>query len=823
MKRSKDIDRVEELFHRALNLELEERARFIAEVCASNPELGAEVESLIAAHKESSNLIDSPAYEAAGTLIVDAQAASIVGSSIDHYRILELLGKGGMGEVYRARDTRLNREVALKVLPEAFVNDAERMARFEREAQMLASLNHPNIAVIYDLVECNDQQVLVLELVEGETLADRLKKGTLPLAEALRMSLQIAEALQAAHKKGIMHRDLKPANIKITPEGQVKVLDFGLAKQFQSRGQGTDSQIATLMPSMTVTGVIVGTPGYMSPEQAAGEAADARSDIFSFGAVLYEMVTGRRAFSGNTITAVLQAVLTRTPPSPKRLRPEIPADLDAVVMKALAKDREQRQQSMEQFCSELSRLIARVSPQPSGLAASTTERLRNVTWHLRTWGGENKRKALAACALLVLLMIGAVGWRVSKWRADRNEIAPVGPIRVNANASTYDLFQQGMSYLERYDKEENREAAFQAFNMALSKDQNYAPAYGGLGMAYSAKFQFNRDQTLLDLAAQNAKHAVELDGQLAINRVSLGRTYVTRGEYNLAEPELNRALVLDPRNAGAYRGLADIQKAKGNEVEAERLYKKAIEMRSGDWSSVYALGVFYYRLSRFEEAERTLVEAGDLAPDCHMIHRDLGAVYHMQGRFADASAQFQTALQIRPSATTYSNLGTSLFFQGFYEQSVVAFEKAIDLGANNYLIWVNLGDAYRQISGSEGKAREAFQAAIQLVRNELSGKPNDASLLCQLALSLARSGEKSEALEQAARAEKLDQSAQILATLVLVYESCGQRERALNALGAALRKGHSLVEINRDPELLEMRKDPNYHKVTVNLSNRNQH
>ena len=324
---------------------------------------------------------------------------------------------------------------------------------------------------------------------------------------------------------------------------------------------------------------------------------------------------------------------------------------------------------------------------------------------------------------------------------------------------------------------------------------------------------------------QNAKRAVELDGHLAVNRICLGRVYVDRGDYELAEVELKQALILAPPNADLYRGmadirraLADIQSAKGNGAEAERLYKEAIELRQGDWDLYYSLGVFYYRQSRFEDAEKTLNEVVKLAPDCHMAHRNLGAVYHMQGRFAEASAEFQTALQIRPSATTYSNLGTSLFFQGLYPQSVVAFDKAVELGANNYQIWANLGDACRQTPGNEEKAREAFLAAIQLVRDELSSNPRDGDLRSQLALYLAKCGEKQDALEQAAQSEKLDQSAQVMATLVLVYEICGLRERALDALAAALKKGYTLEEINRDPELLEMRKDPKYRKLVVKLS-----
>jgi Tol biopolymer transport system component len=238
----------------------------------------------------------------------------MIGSSLSHYRITEKLGAGGMGEVYRAEDTNLNRHVAIKVLPDMFSGDPERLARFEREAKLLASLNHPNIAAIYGLEEAGGKRFLVLELVEGETLAQRIAKGPLPVDETLDVCRQIAEGLEAAHEKGIIHRDLKPANVKITPEGKVKVLDFGLAKAFQGEMAAADaSHSPTLTDQMTRPGVILGTAAYMSPEQAKGKTVDKRADIWAFGCVLYECLAGKRAFEGETVTETLAAILKGEP------------------------------------------------------------------------------------------------------------------------------------------------------------------------------------------------------------------------------------------------------------------------------------------------------------------------------------------------------------------------------------------------------------------------------------------------------------------------------------------------------------------------------
>jgi serine/threonine protein kinase len=244
----------------------------------------------------------------------------VIGASLGPYQIVSPLGAGGMGEVYRARDTKLNRDVAIKILPETFANDPDRLARFTREAQTLAALNHPNIAHIHGLEESGGVRALVMELVEGEDLAQRIARGPMPLDEALPIARQIADALEAAHERHIIHRDLKPANIKVRADGTVKVLDFGLAKAIEgsggsgrSGGPGGLSLSPTIMSpaAMTGAGIILGTAAYMSPEQARGKPVDKRADIWAFGCVLFEMVTGTQAFAGETISDLLAAVLTK--------------------------------------------------------------------------------------------------------------------------------------------------------------------------------------------------------------------------------------------------------------------------------------------------------------------------------------------------------------------------------------------------------------------------------------------------------------------------------------------------------------------------------
>jgi serine/threonine protein kinase len=266
------------------------------------------------------------------------------GTRLGPYEILSALGAGGMGEVYRARDTKLNRDVALKVIPDTFALDPDRISRFTREAQVLASLNHPHIAAIYGFEDSGQIHALVLELVEGETIADRIARGPIPLEEALPIARQICEALEAAHEQGIIHRDLKPANIKITPDGVVKVLDFGLAKLTDpAHAPASDLSLSPTIttPAMTQAGMILGTAAYMSPEQAKGRPADKRSDLWAFGCVLFEMLTGTRPFDGEDVTDVMVAVLSKEPDW-NALPARVPGSIRALIRRCLEKDRRKR-------------------------------------------------------------------------------------------------------------------------------------------------------------------------------------------------------------------------------------------------------------------------------------------------------------------------------------------------------------------------------------------------------------------------------------------------------------------------------------------------
>ena len=323
----------------------------------------------------------------------------MIGKSIAHYRVTEMLGKGGMGEVYRATDTKLGREVALKVLPPVFANDAQRMARFKREAHVLASLNHPNIASIYGLEESDGIHCLVLELVEGPTLAERIQEGAVPLEEALNIAKQITEALEAAHEKGVIHRDLKPANVKVTPEGMVKVLDFGLAKAMANETTQTDpspSRTGSVMP--THEGVILGTAGYMSPEQGRGKVVDKRADIWAFGVVLFEMLSGKRLYTGVNASETLASVI-KDDPDRNLLPTDTPLKIRELLRRCLQKDSKKRLHDIADARIEIEETLT----DPSGMLAVPAGAL--VTQAL--W-----RRALpwAVAGVLTVALAGVVWW-----------------------------------------------------------------------------------------------------------------------------------------------------------------------------------------------------------------------------------------------------------------------------------------------------------------------------------------------------------------------------------------------------------------------------
>ena len=349
--------RVEELCQHALELDEGRRAEFLYSACESNDELRQEVESLLAHEQKAEKFIESPALEVAGKILANQAPKetwkNLIGTTVSHYRVIEKLGGGGMGVVYKAEDTELGRFVALKFLPDDIMHDSQALGRFQREARAASALNHPNIVTIYELGRLNDTHYIAMEMICGETLRALISSGPLPFRKAIANATQIADALAKAHETGLIHRDLKPENLMITHDGAAKILDFGLAKL---HGHPPDSEGATLTGSLTDPGTVMGTVGYMSPEQASGGTVDYRSDQFSFGAVLYEMVSGHAAFQGRSKAEIMAAILRDQPERLHSVELQAPAPFFWILERCLAKDPNQRYASTGDLARDLARV-----------------------------------------------------------------------------------------------------------------------------------------------------------------------------------------------------------------------------------------------------------------------------------------------------------------------------------------------------------------------------------------------------------------------------------------------------------------------------------
>ncbi|HEX5603579.1 MAG TPA: protein kinase [Pyrinomonadaceae bacterium] len=422
---------VKEIFNSAITYRPEERGPFISRACSGDEELRSEVESLIASHEQSGDFIDQPAFEAAASLLVNEKAELTPGQTIGSYEVISFISRGGMGEVYLAEDKRLGRKVALKLLPTSFTTDEDRLRRFEQEARSASALNHPNIITIYEIRQAAGSHVIATEYVEGETLRHRLSRSALTLSETLNIAIQVADALSAAHKAGIIHRDIKPENIMLRPDGYVKVLDFGLAKLSEQTTPAVAAEAPTIQVR-TGSGIVIGTAGYMSPEQARGLGVDNRSDIFSLGAVIYEMLARRKPFEGDTPSDTLAAILKTEPPPLARVAHGVPSELVRIVNKSLRKDREERYQVVKDLWLDLKALKQELEFQdkldgtgvihagePTELLSGprqTAERsaISNISESISI---EIKRhKVGAALALLfVLVIVDAGGFGVYKW------------------------------------------------------------------------------------------------------------------------------------------------------------------------------------------------------------------------------------------------------------------------------------------------------------------------------------------------------------------------------------------------------------------------
>jgi eukaryotic-like serine/threonine-protein kinase len=630
----------------------------------------------------------------------------VIGTTVSHYKILEKLGGGGMGVVYKAEDTRLHRAVALKFLPSEMLHDSTALERFRRETQAASALNHPNICTIHDIGEQDGQQFIAMEFLDGETLKHRISGKPLPLDEMLELSIQIADALRVAHAQGIIHRDIKPANLFVTKLGNAKILDFGLAKIVPAGTSVGVSQMptATAGELLTSPGATMGTIAYMSPEQARGEELDARTDLFSFGAVLYEMATGRMAFSGNTAAIVHEATLNRAPVPVVRLNPELPAKLEEVINKALEKDRKLRYQSAADLRTDLQRL--KRDTESARLPAATSRVLAVGEQRGMRW------KAVIPTALVVAALVSGVYFYLHRTPklTDKDTIVladftnKTGDTVFDGTLKTALEVSLGQSpYLNVLSDGKVRETLKL---MAKAPDIPITPEIGreiclrngakgmvdgsiaALGSRYvitlKAVNAATEDTMAEELAAADSKEQVltalgkastALRGKLgesltsitkfdtslaqattssldALKAYSLGLAQYSKGDPASAIPIFQQAIELDPEFASAYAALGRAHQVRGEAILAEEAIRKAyvLRNRASEREKLDLTAVYHqFATGDIEQAIQACQLWKQTYPRDFVPHRILGFEYATLGRWKESTEEFGEANHLDPS------------------------------------------------------------------------------------------------------------------------------------------------------------------------------
>jgi tetratricopeptide (TPR) repeat protein/tRNA A-37 threonylcarbamoyl transferase component Bud32 len=510
------------------------------------------------------------------------------GSKLGPYEIIALIGAGGMGEVYRAQDTRLHRAVAIKVLPQDKLADDDRKRRFLQEARAASALSHPNIVAVHDISSDSGLDFMVMEYVRGVTLRERLQSGALPFEDVARHGAQIASALEAAHAAGIVHRDIKPANLMITPEGQIKVLDFGLAKLAQPASADSQAETRTMLES--TPGMILGTVNYMSPEQIRAEKLDPRTDIFSLGSVLYEAATGRLPFRGASVLATMLAIAKEEPPAPSSVNRKLPAEFDRLLGRALAKDRNDRYASAREMRDALQALEPGASV---AAAAAANSRSGKKQWLL--------------VAGLAVLAAGAGGSYFWQSRAPQGHVP---------NPEALELYRQGRRHIQEFTEQSFNQSIVD-FQNAVKLDPDYAAAWAGLAdaYAYQAAFELKAPVEVMPLAEKNATKALERDGRTAEAYTSLGVVALTYDwDWPLAEQRFRKSLALNPNDAFTQHFLGHYYETTGRWQDAVKQMQLALNMEK--LSPMYGedLAMDLVTNRRFEEAAVLIVPIAERNP-----------------------------------------------------------------------------------------------------------------------------------------------------------------------------------------------------------------
>jgi serine/threonine protein kinase/Tfp pilus assembly protein PilF len=665
----------------------------------------------------------------------------MIDQTISHYRILEKLGGGGMGVVYEAQDLTLGRHVALKFLPEEMAKDPLALERFRREARAASALNHPNICTIHEIAEYDGKHFIVMELLAGETLKHRLAAGAIPLEQLLELAVQIADALDAAHSEGIVHRDIKPANLFVTKRGQAKVLDFGLAKLSgapEAAASAPDG--ATLDGNLTSPGTTVGTVAYMSPEQARGEELDRRSDLFSFGAVLYEMATGRMAFNGNTSALMFDAILHKDPTAPVRLNSELPAELERIISKSLEKDPALRYQSAADLLSDLKRLRRDSSSARVGVAASPPEQTasRSFPWK---W----------VVAALVVLVLAVAGWFVWKSRAG-SEVSSIAVLPFANQGDSPDTEYLGDGITE-----------------SLINDLSKLPKLAV--MSRSSVFRYKGHDANPETVAKDLK----------VDAVITGRV-LQRGDQLVISAEL-----IDARSNRNLWG-EQYDRKMGDLIAVQRDISGAIAARLRE------------RLSG--DAAKPAAQGGTRDAEAYQLY--LKGEYYYEKRTRDslekANDYFNQAIQKDPGyAKAWTGLAADYYVLPEYApvSNAEAMPKARAAAEKALALDDTLAEAHGVLAGIDENSFQ-WEAAEREFRRTLELDPNDANTHNWYALLFTQEARHSEAIAEEKRAIELEPlNLKYNDSLSTMYRDAGQDQLALEQAQRTLEMDPSYVSALR--------------------------
>ena len=708
----------------------------------------------------------------------------MIGSTLSHYRVLEKLGAGGMGEVYRAEDARLKRQVALKVLPEELARDPERLRRFQREAEVVASLSHPGIVTIFSVEEAEGLHFLTMELVSGRRLDEIVPPGGMALDDFVDVAVPLVEALVAAHEKGITHRDLKPANVMVTDDGVVKVLDFGLAKLRQPGSVAGETEMPT--EALTQEGLVLGTIPYMSPEQLEGRQVDHRSDVFSMGVVLHEMITGERPFKGDSSASLISAILRDRPESVSRLRADAPPALERVILRCLQKDPERRFQTAKDLRIELEELpnareddaasrarsiavlpFADMSPQKDQgyFCEGIAEDIINALSKIRDLRVASRMAAFRFESRTA--EPGEVGGRLGVETVLSGSVRKAGQ-RVRISAELVNARDGYQLWSERYDRD--LEDVFEV------QDEISSNIVRALEVTLSPK----------------EKKAIQRRAPVNIQAYEYylrGRSLFHRGvkaAHGQALQMFTRAIEIDPDFAAAHAGMADLS-------SYARMYYGGSETD----------------LERADEASRRALE---LAPELAEAHASRGLALSLQDRHEEAEKAFETAVRLDPQLfEAHYFYGRTCWQQGKLDEAARHFEQAMKVRPEDFQAPCLLGSIYNGL-GQPDKHRECMRRGYEIIEKHLELNPDDARALYLGSGCLIVLGETERGLEWASRAVAIDPAdTGVLYNVACAYSDAGRVEEAIDYLEKAIAAGFNQKEwIVNDGDLDPLREHPRY-------------